>query len=118
MIALYSIYPPLAPLGETRGAKVGVSGKVCRDRIPHGSVCLIAEKKMLLGSSSVAGGDLGPQEKTVARPRQINAGQDYGRAQGLEGGQPLPQDEMGGEGGQDRRDVAVHCCAGIPHPLN
>jgi hypothetical protein len=34
MISLYSIYPPLAPLGETRGAKVGVSGKVGRDRTP------------------------------------------------------------------------------------
>jgi len=34
MISLYSIYPPLAPLGETREAKVDVSGKVGRDRTP------------------------------------------------------------------------------------
>jgi hypothetical protein len=45
---------------------------------------IIARLEMQPGSGPVAGGDFGPQEKTVARPRQIDAGQDDGRAQGLE----------------------------------
>jgi hypothetical protein len=44
---LYSLYPPLAPLGETRGAKVGVSGKVGRDRTPPFLECKVTHKEML-----------------------------------------------------------------------
>jgi hypothetical protein len=44
---LYSLYPPLAPLGETRGAEVGVSGKVGRDRTPPLLEARIIQMEML-----------------------------------------------------------------------
>ena len=45
--SLYPIYSPLAPLGETRRAKVGVSVKVGRDRTPPLFECHITETEML-----------------------------------------------------------------------
>ncbi|MGB9006255.1 MAG: hypothetical protein WCB96_11070, partial [Candidatus Aminicenantales bacterium] len=42
----YTLIPP-SPLGETRGAMVGVSGKVGRDRTPPLIESLIKEKEML-----------------------------------------------------------------------
>jgi hypothetical protein len=43
----YSLYPPLAPLGETRGAEVRVSGNVGRDRTPPLLEWTVVQREML-----------------------------------------------------------------------